>query len=129
MMKHENVNIISPLANKENTPAEPPIEVPFYRECLSETSFDYFFHLDAYYLSGCISKNSPEGIQLSQLIATYSHSANVHSLIVRWCLKYMTNQDFLRIVDYVRKDTFDDAYKKGGDDVRRTLSEMLKIKD
>ena len=95
--------------------------LPPYQAILSHNDVSYWFNLDQYNLGGRIAKASTEGQKLSKMIAEATSVAYVQKCITHWCLKRMTPEQLIRILN----DTRDRAFVEGKNAVRRTLTHIL----
>jgi hypothetical protein len=96
-----------------------------YNDILSENSVSYWFDLDQYNIGGRIAKDSPEGKQLSRIIADKTSVEYTKKTIFGWCLKRLQMEEFTRIFDWVR----DEAFKEGKNAVRKSLALVIEIED
>ena len=95
--------------------------LPPYGEYLSHNSVSYWYNLDQYNIGGRIAKNSPEGEQLTRLIKDKACVEYVEKSLVIAVLKRLRPGQFVKILEWVRKE----AAKEGRNTVRRNLAAIL----
>ena len=90
---------------------------------LSENSVSYWFNLDAYNIGGRIAKDDPLGKQLTGYIKDGVSLLYLEKVITMWCLKRLKPEQFLRILNWVR----DESFKEGKNAVRTSLAAVLEV--
>ena len=97
--------------------------LPPYQAVLSHNDVSYWFNLDQYNIGGRIAKDCPEGKQLTGYIKDGVSLLYIEKVITRWCVKSLKVEQFIRILNWVR----DESFKEGKNAVRTSLAAVLEM--